>query len=118
MQGGRSCKFIHRVGNYPEHHLKTECEKVDKRGIDTYNWKEFSPQQEPEFAPTQEPECAPKPDDSAEWRWDPFYRTHFTYQLLRSAYQDQYAEEELMAHWQVLDTEEAWRVVGDPDEDQ
>ena len=101
-QGGGSCKYFHKVGNYPDHHLKTECEKVDKHGNDTYNWKEFSPQQEPEFAPTQEPEFAPQPDDSAELRWDPFYRTHFTYQLLRSAYQDQYAEEELMAYWQQL----------------
>ena len=115
--GRRSCKFIHRVGNYPEKHLKTECEKVNKRGIDTYDWEEFSPQQEPESAPTQEPECAPKPDDLTENRWDPYYETHFAYQELQSAYQDQYSEEQVRAYWEELGPQDAWFDVKGPDED-
>ena len=66
---------------------------------------------------TQEPERALKPDDSAELRWDPFYRTHFTYQQLRNAYQDQYAEEEVMAYWEELGSQDAWFAVKDSDED-
>ena len=116
MLGGRSCKFIHRVGNDPEHHLKTECEKVNKRGIDTYDWGFFSrqqqPEQDPESAPTQEPEGDPR-----EHRWDPHYKKHFTYQELLSAYQDQYTEEQLRAYWEEIGPQDAFFVVKGPDED-
>ena len=92
MLGGRSCKFIHRVGNYPEHHLKTECEKVNKHGIDTYDWGELSPQQKPEqdseSAPTQEPKCAlSQIIYLTKERLDTHHKTNFTHQELPSAYQ-------------------------------
>ena len=88
----RSCKFIHRVSNYSEHHLKTECEKVNKHGIDTYDWGELSPQQKPEqdseSAPTQEPKCAlSQIIYLTKERLDTHHKTNSTHQELPSAYQ-------------------------------
>ena len=116
-----SCKFFHRVGKYPEHHLKTECEKVNKKGFDTYNWDDVSlqqePEQNPESAPTQEPKCAPKPDHLTENRFDPHYDRHFTYQELLYVYQGQYTEEQLSAYWDEIGPQDAFFVVKGPDED-
>ena len=107
-----SCKFVHRVGNYAPNHIKTECEKLNKKGFDTYNWEDVFLQQEPEqnheSAPTQEPKCAPKPDHLTENRLDPYYNRHFTYQELLYVYQGQYTEEQLSAYWEEIGLQNAF----------